>query len=224
MAGFSAHLPNRMSSLSIAPDLEQALSRAADCLRNGGLVAFPTDTLYALGALASHDEAVARLFEAKRRARDKPLPLLIASDRDLADVAGPLPIAGQRLIGEFWPGALTIVLRRATEYTSPALAGTDTVALRVPAHPIALEIIRRAGGAVTGTSANVAGGPGPRDAAEVRRQLGDAVDLVLDGGPTPGGLESTVVDLTGDAPRILREGAISRAAVEAVVNSAVLAR
>jgi L-threonylcarbamoyladenylate synthase len=202
----------------MAPDLEEALSRAAECLRDGSLVAFPTDTLYALGALACHDEAVGGLFEAKKRPFDKPLPLLLASDRDVKEMAASVPEVAERLMKAFWPGALTLVLRRARRYESRALAGADTVAVRVPAHPLALELIARVGGAVTGTSANVTGGPSPRDADEVRRQLGGAVDLILDGGPTPGGLESTVVDLTGDAPRLLREGAISRTAIEKLVG------
>jgi L-threonylcarbamoyladenylate synthase len=207
-----------MPTLPIASELEETLSRAAECLKDGGLVAFPTDTLYALGALASHDEAVGRLFEAKKRRSDKPLPLLLASERDVQEIAVSVPEAAQQLMNAFWPGGLTLVLQRAEGYRSRALGSSDTVALRVPAHPVALDLIERAGGAVTGTSANVAGGPGPRDADEVRRQLGDGVDLVVDGGPTPGGLESTVVDLTGDEPRFLREGAIFRAAIERVVG------
>ncbi len=211
-----------MSTLLRAPDLEEALSRAAECLRDGGLVAFPTDTLYALGALASHDEAVARLFEAKRRPSDKPLPLLLASDCDVGGIAVSVSETAKRLMKAFWPGALTLVLQRARRYESRALAGSGTVAMRVPAHPVALELIARVGGAVTGTSANVTGGPSPRDAEEVRRQLGDAVDLIVDGGPAPGGLESTVVDLTGDVPRLLREGAVSLAAIEKAVGLSVL--
>jgi L-threonylcarbamoyladenylate synthase len=207
-----------MSPLQTAPDLEEAVSRAARCLRDGGLVAFPTDTLYGLGALASDDKAVERLFEAKRRPLDKPLPLLLASRGDVDGVAEGVPWAAERLMGAFWPGALTLVLRRARGYRSLALEGGDTVAIRVPAHPIALKLIREAGGPITGTSANVAGGPGPRTADDVRQGLGDTVDFVLDGGPTPGELESTVVDLTGEAPRLLREGAVSRAAIEEVAG------
>jgi L-threonylcarbamoyladenylate synthase len=213
-----------VSTLLVAPDLEEALSRAAECLRDGGLVAFPTDTLYALGALASHDEAVRRLFEAKKRPSDKPLPLLLASDCDVEGIAMSVSETADRLMKAFWPGALTLVLQRALRYGSRALAGAGTVAVRVPAHPVALELIARVGGAVTGTSANVTGGPSPRNAEEVRCQLGDAVDLVVDGGPTPGGLESTVVDLTGGAPRLLREGAISRAAIEKVIGPSVSPR
>jgi L-threonylcarbamoyladenylate synthase len=215
---FTDYLHNRMSPLQTAPDLEEAVSRAARCLRDGGLVAFPTDTLYGLGALASDDEAVEKLFQAKKRPSDKPLPLLLASRRDVDEVTEDVPLAAERLMEAFWPGALTLVLRRARGYESRALGGGDTVAIRVPAHPIALRLIREAGGPITGTSANVAGGSGPRTAADVRRALGDAVDFVLDGGPTGGELESTVVDLTGETPRLLREGAVSRAAVEEIAG------
>lgn len=207
-----------MSALPIAPHLEETLTRAAACLRDAGLVAFPTDTLYALGALASDAEAVCRLFEAKNRPFDRPLPLLLASERDVDGIAESVSPAARRLMKSLWPGAVTLVLRRAPGYRSRALGEADTVALRVPAHPVALDLIRRAGGAVTGTSANVTGGPGPRDADEVRRQLGGAVDFVVDAGPAPGGLESTIVDLSRGTPRLLREGAVSRAVIEEIVG------
>lgn len=207
-----------MSALPVAPHLEETLTRAAACLRDGGLVAFPTDTLYALGALAADAEAVGRLFEAKNRPLDRPLPLLLASQRGVEGIAESVPATAERLMQSFWPGALTLVLRRAPGYRSRALGGAETVALRVPAHPVAVDLIRRAEGAVTGTSANVTGGPDPRDADEVRRQLGGAVDFLVDAGPAPGGLESTIVDLSRRTPRLLREGAVSRAAIEEIVG------
>jgi L-threonylcarbamoyladenylate synthase len=118
----------------------------------------------------------------------------------------------------FWPGGLTLVLRRHSGFRSLALGGGDTVAVRVPAHPVALELLRRLGEPLTGTSANLSGRPGPKTAQEVRRQLGDRVDLVVDGGPCPAGVESTVVDCTVDPPRVLREGAVAATRVATALS------
>ena len=197
---------------------EAVLEEAARCLKDGGLVAFPTDTLYGLAAVASQERAVKRLFEAKERRRDRPLPVLIASAADVDSVAVEVSPVARRLMEAFWPGGLTLVLRRHPGFHSPALAGGDTVAVRVPAHPVALELLRRVGEPLTGTSANLSGRPGPRTAEEVRHQLGDRVDLVVDGGPCPGGVESTVVDCTVDPPRVLREGAVPAERVAAALS------
>jgi L-threonylcarbamoyladenylate synthase len=187
---------------------EAVLEEAARCLQDGGLVAFPTDTLYGLAVVASQERAVERLFKAKERPRDRPLPVLVASAMDVDGVAVEVPPAARRLMEAFWPGGLTVVLRRHPGFRSPALAGGDTVAVRVPAHPVALELLRRVREPLTGTSANLSGRPGPRTAEEVRRQLGDRVDLIVDCGPCPGGVESTVVDCTADPPRVERVAAV----------------
>ena len=197
---------------------EAVLEEAARCLEDGGLVAFPTDTLYGLAAVAAQERAVERLFEAKERLRDRPLPILITSAADVNGVAVDVSPAARRLMEAFWPGGLTLVLRRHPAFRSLALAGGDTVAVRVPAHPVALELLRRVGEPLTGTSANLSGFRGPRTAEEVRRQLGDRVDLIVDGGPCPGGVESTVVDCTVDPPRVLREGAVPAERVAAVLS------
>jgi len=197
---------------------EAVLEEAARCLQDGGLVAFPTDTLYGLAVVASQERAVERLFKAKERPRDRPLPVLVASAMDVDGVAVEVPPAARRLMEAFWPGGLTVVLRRHPGFRSPALAGGDTVAVRVPAHPVALELLRRVREPLTGTSANLSGRPGPRTAEEVRRQLGDRVDLIVDCGPCPGGVESTVVDCTADPPRVLREGAVPAERVAAVLS------
>jgi L-threonylcarbamoyladenylate synthase len=194
------------------------LEKAVRCLQDGGLVAFPTDTLYGLAAVASRERAVERLFEVKERPRDRPLPVLVASAADANSVAAEVPLAARRLMEAFWPGGLTLVLRRHPGFRSLALAGGDTVAVRVPAHPVALELLRRVGEPLTGTSANLSGRPGPRIAEEVRHQLGERVDLIVDGGPCPGGVESTVVDCTVDPPRVLREGAVPAERVAAVLS------
>jgi L-threonylcarbamoyladenylate synthase len=188
------------------PDL---LARAVEILRRGGLVGYPTDTVYGLAARPSDDDAVERLFAAKQRRPDQSTPLLIASPADLARLVDDVPEVARRLIGAFWPGGLTIVLRRAPSFHSRAVVG-DTVGLRVPDHPVPRDLVRLLGEPITGTSANIAGGPEPLTADDVRAQLGDAVDLVIDGGRCPGGTPSTVVDCTTDPPRIVREGAISR--------------
>jgi L-threonylcarbamoyladenylate synthase len=197
---------------------EAVLKEATRCLQDGGLVAFPTDTLYGLAAVAAQERAVERLFEAKERPRDRPLPILITSAADVNGVAVDVSPGARRLMEAFWPGGLTLVLRRHPSFRSLALAGGDTVAVRVPAHPGALELLRRVGEPLTGTSANLSGLPGPRTAEEVRRQLGDRVDLIVDGGPCPGGVESTVVDCTVDPPRVLREGAVPAERVAAVLS------
>ena len=195
------------TSTSPSPD-PALLQRAADVIRGGGLVAYPTDTVYGLAALPTDDQAVASLFKAKKRPPERAVPLLIASQAELAQVAAEVPEVAQRLIEAFWPGALTIVLRRAPAFRSPAIG--ETVAVRVPDHPTPRELARLLGAPITGTSANVSGGPEPLTADDVRSQLGDAVELVIDGGRCPGGRPSTVLDCTMDPPRIVREGAIGR--------------
>ena len=182
---------------------------AVDILRSGGLVAYPTDTVYGLAAVPTDDAAVEKLFAAKQRRPDQSMPLLIASPRDLALVAADVPEVAQNLIRDFWPGGLTIILRRAPDYRSKAISG-DTVGVRVPDHDVPRELVRLLGSPITGTSANIAGGPEPLSADDVRSQLRDRVDYVIDGGRCPGGTPSTVVDCTTDPPRIVRAGAISR--------------
>lgn len=188
---------------------EEILQRAVEVLRAGGLVAYPTDTVYGLAARPSDDAAVGRLFEVKQRRPDQSTPLLIASPADLARIAAEVPEAAQELIRQFWPGSITIVLRKAVGFHSRAVAG-DTVGVRVPDHPVPRELVRLLGEPITGTSANLAGGAEPLTADDVRAQLGDAVDLIIDGGRCPGGRPSTVVDCTVEPPRIVREGAIAR--------------
>jgi L-threonylcarbamoyladenylate synthase len=185
------------------------IEEAAEVLRNGGLVAYPTDTVYGLAALPSDDAAVESLFAAKRRRPDQSTPLLIASPRDLMLVTHDVPQVAQNLIRDFWPGGLTIILRKSPSFHSRAITG-DTVGVRVPDHIVPRELVRLLGSPITGTSANIAGGPEPLTADGVREQLGDSVDYVIDGGRCPGGTPSTVIDCTVEPPRILRAGAISR--------------
>jgi L-threonylcarbamoyladenylate synthase len=198
-------------------DDPEAASYAAGLLRAGQLICFPTDTVYGIGAAASNDEAVRRLYAVKGRPPGKPLPLLVANSLEAGQVAEITPVAHQ-LMTRFWPGALTIVFRKLPDFRSAALAKQDSVALRVPDHDLVTDIIRAAGGPITGTSANRSGARPPVSAAEAGFQLGDMVALVIDGGRSPGGVESTVIDISEGPPKILRDGAVSREEIEGVLG------
>lgn len=209
--------------MRIVPESDGASGdEAVRVLRDGGLVCYPTDTVYGIGAAAGDDAAVRRLFAVKGRSPDKPLPLLLADVSDAARVAEVTPLA-KALAGRFWPGALTIVMRKAVSYRSLALAGGDTVALRVPDHELVRRIVRTLGEPITGTSANRAGTRAPISAAEVAFQMGEMVELIIDGGQSRTRLESTVIDITRDKPEIVREGAVSRGEVEEALSRAVRA-
>ena len=200
----------------VPPD-PAGIRRAADALRRGGLVAFPTETVYGLGADATSDLAVARIFEAKRRPRFNPLIVHLADPAEAPRLA-QWPALGARLAAAFWPGALTLVVeRRPGVALSPLVsAGAPTVALRVPAHPVAARLLAAVGRPVAAPSANPAGRISPTTADHVEAGLGAAVDLILDGGTCPLGLESTVVDLTVQPPALLRPGGLARDALEAI--------
>jgi len=195
-----------------SPDPE-VLARAARILRSGGLVAFPTETVYGLGADALDPEAVARIFAAKNRPAVNPLIVHVPD----AAAARPLSAAwselAERLAERFWPGPLTLVLPRSQVVPDIVAAGLPSVAIRVPAHPVALALLRAASIPVAAPSANRFTALSPTTAAHVLAGLGDAVDLILDGGPTDIGIESTVLDLTGERPVLLRPGTITREAI-----------
>jgi L-threonylcarbamoyladenylate synthase len=191
-----------------------ALTAAVDCLKQGGLVAIPTDTLYGLAADVTNDAAVEKLFQAKRRSHGAPLPILVTHLLQASSLVQNMPPLALKLGHLYWPGPLTLVLRRSPAFHSLALAGRDTVALRVPDHAVPIELMQALGGPITGTSANRSGHAPPCTAAEVALELDDNVDIIIDGGPSPIGVESTVVDVTRERPHILREGAIRRAELE----------
>ena len=190
------------------------LEKAVSTLKKGGLVAFPTDTLYALGAHAFIEEAVSRVYEAKGRPQGMALPLLLGSPEQIDSVAVDVPQAARDLAEGFWPGAVTLVLYKAPSVSSTITGGRDTVAVRVPSHPLALALIEGVGAPVTGTSANRSGGPDPVSAEVVREHLGESVDVVLDEGPCSLAEASTIVDMTAEPPRIVRAGAIARSELE----------
>lgn len=197
----------------------QQIREAVEVLRRGGVIAFPTDTLYGLGAWAFSREGVERTFVIKGRPSSMALPLLLAEASQLADVAAEVPEVAWTLVRRFWPGALTLVLRKSPAIPDLVTGGEPTVAVRIPDHPVARELVRLLGAPITGTSANRTGAPPARTAQQVIEQLGDAVDLVVDGGECPLGSPSTVVDCTQGALRILREGAISREALEEALGA-----
>ena len=184
------------------------LLRASELLRSGKLVAFPTDTVYGVGAIAWNRDAVNKLFVAKLRALDKAIPILLADSTDLALVARGVSPAARRVAERFWPGPLTIVLPSSIQVPDEVTAGGDSVAVRVPDHPMARALIRAAGAPLAVTSANLSGGSSPVTAQEVAAQLTGRIAMILDGGRCPGGIASTVVDLTGPAPVVLRPGPI----------------
>jgi L-threonylcarbamoyladenylate synthase len=193
---------------------------AVRMLRSGGLVAFPTETVYGLGADATNGRAVARVFEAKGRPRFNPL-IVHVRDADEAARHAAFHAPARKLAEAFWPGALTLVLPRSADCRLSELvsAGLGTVALRVPAHPLAARLIAQSGLPIAAPSANASGRITATTAAHVAQSLGGKVDVILDGGATPLGLESTVVGFDGERPMLLRAGAIAREAIEAVVGS-----
>ncbi len=187
---------------------DNAIKLAAEAVAKGKLVAFPTDTVYGVGASIRLVDAVLRLYRAKSRPRDKAIPVLIAHASELPSVAVDVPPEALRLSERFWPGPLTIVLRKSSAVPPEVTAGQETVAVRVPDHEVALELLRLAGPMAV-TSANISGAAPPLTAEGVVSQLCERIDLVLDGGRCPGGTPSTIVDLSGDEPSILRSGPIS---------------
>jgi L-threonylcarbamoyladenylate synthase len=194
---------------------------AADVLRRGGLVAFPTETVYGLGAAAVDPVAVARVFAVKGRPADHPLIVHVPDAGHLERWATEVPAEAWLLAEACWPGPLTVVLRRAPWVPAAVTGGRDTVALRVPAHPVALALLAAFGDGVAAPSANRFGRVSPTTAAHVRADLGDEVDVVLDGGSSQVGVESTIVDLSAGRPEVLRLGAVTPGRLEAVLGAPV---
>lgn len=207
-----------MERVRIEPGTEaRAIARAAEVVRAGGVIAFPTDTYYGLGADPMNAEAVARVFVVKRRAPEKPVLILIADPREVGRFAVDPPESARRLIEAFWPGPLTLVLKAVPAFPSLLHAGTGRIGIRCPGLPLARDLARAAGGAITATSANVSGRT-PIDAAdEVAAQLGDEIDLLLDAGRLPGTKESTVLSVEPGTMRVEREGPISEQQIRTAV-------
>jgi L-threonylcarbamoyladenylate synthase len=214
-----------MTPAQIPPPDAALIARAAQILRSGGLVAFPTETVYGLGAAADQPEAVRRIFAAKGRPADHPVIVHVPDAAAIDPWARTVPEGARRLAQHFWPGPLTLVLPRTARAHDLITGGQDSVGLRCPAHPWARALLAAVGGAIAAPSANSFGRISPTTAAHVRADLGEApqgkVDCILDGGPCPVGIESTIVDFTSDSPRLLRPGSITRAQLEGVLGVAV---
>jgi L-threonylcarbamoyladenylate synthase len=192
------------------PKIRRQVEKAIEILRKGGVVAFPTDTVYGLGTGIYNESGIKRIFEIKKRSTGVALPVLLADSSQLHEVAGDLPPNAWKLIKEFMPGGLTLIVYRSRVISDLITAGGDTVAVRIPDHPVPHALIRGIGMPIVGTSANISGKPTLISAEDVRREIGESVDLVIDAFPVPNGKESTVVDVASKIPVVLREGAISR--------------
>lgn len=192
--------------------------QAAEIIKRGGLVAFPTETVYGLGADAFNPIAVARVFEVKRRPYFDPLIVHIANIKDLDRLVTALPSKAKTLIDKFWPGPLTLVLFKKEEVPDIVTSGLPTVAVRMPKHPMSLELIRLSETPIVGPSANPFGYLSPTRAEDVREQLADQVDFILDGGPCEVGVESTIISFTEETPKLLRAGGIPIEEIEALIG------
>ena len=185
----------------------KSVKEAASIIRSSGLVAFPTDTFYALGANALDARAVGKVFKAKQRPRDKALIVLVANKKQAREIAEVTPRA-EELMDKHWPGPVTIILKKKEKIPSVTSANQDTIAVRMPDNETALALIREAGMPITAPSANKSGNPPPVTAEQVIRELNEKIDAVLDGGPTTGQLPSTIIDLSKSEPKLIRTGAI----------------
>ena len=185
----------------------RAVKEAARAVRSGGLIIYPTDTVYGLGCNPFDEQAVRRVFEVKGREARRPLPVLASSLEEVLRIA-VLDEEALRLARSFWPGPLTLVVPRKPVLPDVVACGLPSVGVRVPGHEFALKVIRACGGLLVGTSANRSGRPAPRTAQEAISELGDRVDLVIDAGPAPLGIPSTVLDLTGPEPKVIRVGGL----------------
>lgn len=194
------------------------IAAAVAALRAGQLVAFPSETVYGLGADASNPDAVRRIFEAKGRPADHPVIVHVASANQLDDWARDIPASAFALAEAFWPGPLTLVLRRRPHVSDLVTGGQDTIGIRVPSHPVAQALLQAFGGGIAGPSANRFGRISPTTADHVREELGDRVDIVLEGGESDVGIESTIIDLSGSEPALLRPGMLDIARAEALLG------
>ena len=219
--GLKRKMPERSASTAILPAAGEAIRQAARVLWSGGLVALPTETVYGLGAAAEDPRAVAAMFAAKGRPADHPVIVHLGDAAQLDQWAIEVPAAARKLAAAFWPGPLTMILRRSARASDLVTGGLETVGLRVPAHPVALELLREFGGAIAAPSANRFGRVSPTTAQHVHDELAGRIDLILDGGPCQVGLESTIVDLSRGPADILRPGGITAQQVREVLGPAM---
>jgi len=199
--------------------IRRQVEEGISILKRGGVIAFPTDTVYGLGVWSTFQEAVEKIYQVKRRPRNLPLPLLLADVSQIGEVACTVSPVALLLASRFLPGALTMVLHKSERVPDFISAGGTTVAVRVPAHPVPIALTKGLGAPIVGTSANRSGKRSSLTAEEVYSQFGNDVDLIIDGGRCPGGKESTIVEVTGEVPVVLREGAISMEELRRVYRS-----
>lgn len=194
------------------------IDQAAKVIRAGGVVALPTDTFYGLAVDPFRPDALARLFEVKGRPAERAVPLIAGDLEQVVSRLGALPPPGRALADRFWPGPLTLVIDAPAALARDVSGGTGRVGVRVPTHEVARALCRACGSPLTATSANISGAPASASPDDVERALGARIDMLLDAGPTPGGAASTVVDVTGSAPLLVRAGAVSWSEVVACVD------
>ena len=194
------------------------MASAVEILKRGGVIAFPTQGLYGIGADALNSSAVERVFAIKRRSSDKPLLVLVPDREAVSEVAADIPVAASKLMDVFWPGQVTIILKALTGIPENLVAGTGQIGVRISGHPVTKNLVNMFGRPITGTSANISGQPGCHRIEDFGRQLLEQLDLVLDAGELAGGKGSTVVDVTGPSPVVIREGVIPKPKILAALN------
>ena len=202
----------------MAAGIKKQIKEAISILKNGGLVAFPTDTVFGLGAIASNIDAVKRIYEVKQRPASQAMPLLLGSIEEVDLVAEDVSESARTLMKHFWPGALTLIVKKANGLPDVITAGGSTVAIRIPNHIVPLALIKGIGTPLVGTSANSSGETSPLTVEEVARQLGGKIDMIIDDGTVELPGESTILDTTVNPPRIVRVGRVPRTAIEQYVN------
>lgn len=194
----------------------ERISQAADIIRAGGVIGYPTETVYGIGANIFNRDAVARIFDIKGRAQQKAIIVIVPTIDVLNELAANISFGAKKLIEAFWPGPLTMIFQASKKVPREITGGGATVAIRIPANEICIQLMQKSGVPITSTSANLAGAPNPVSAPEVAQNLGDRVDLIIDGGPSKSGTPSTVIDATGEQIRIIRAGAIDKVDIERI--------
>lgn len=215
---------NYINTIISSGNDDKAIERASEILRQGGLVAFPTETVYGLGADALNEDASAKIYAAKGRPSDNPLIVHIADTKAVYELAESVPEKAVMLMEAFWPGPLTIILNKKKIVPDGTTGGLDTVAIRMPSHPVAMKLIKESGVYIAAPSANTSGRPSPTLAEHVIEDMNGRIDMILDGGAVGIGIESTIVDLTGETPTILRPGYITKKMLEEIIGDVSIDR
>lgn len=202
----------------LSPKIKKQVEKGITILRKGGVIAFPTDTVFGVGSGIYDEKAIEQVFAVKQRTRNMSLPILLADVAQVHEVAQDIPAYAWRLIDCFWPGGLTLIVYRSRVIKDIITNGGDTVAIRMPNHPVPYALIKGSGMPLIGTSANISGQPSVTTAEAVRAQFKDTLELIIDGIPAPKGIESTIIDVTGEAPVIIRQGYIPKEVIEEAIG------